>query len=125
MKVAIIGSRSFSDYDFFVKEIESAVPISDITAIVSGGARGADSLGARFGQDYVIPTEIYMADWQKHGKAAGFIRNSEIVKNSDIIVAFWDGQSRGTQDTMQKARKKEVPVWVVCYGNDPILRFYY
>lgn len=125
MKVAIIGSRSFSDYNFLVKEIESAVSVSDITAIVSGGARGADSLGARFGQDYDIPTEIYMADWQKHGKAAGFIRNSEIVRNSDIIIAFWDGESRGTLDTMKKGKKNGVPVWVVCYGNEQILRFPY
>lgn len=125
MKVAIVGSRSFSDYDFLVREVKSAVSVSDITAIVSGGARGADSHGARFGQDHDIPTEIYMADWQKHGKSAGFIRNSEIVKNSDIIIAFWDGESKGTLDTMKKGNKYGVPVWVICYGNNPVLRFSY
>ena len=125
MNVGIIGSRSFSDYQLCHDSILDVISPRDIEAIVSGGAQGADSIGVDFAKEYNIPTQIFYPDWQKHGKGAGFIRNTRIVNHSNFIVAFWDGQSRGTQDTMQKARKKEVPVWVVCYGNNPILRFYY
>lgn len=124
MKIGIVGSRDFSDYSVLVSHIVEVINIRDITAIVSGGAYGADSLGAKFGKEYGIPVEVFLPDWQTHGKAAGFIRNSEIVNNSDMIIAFWDMESRGTKDTISKAQKKDVPVKVVAYANDPILSFY-
>jgi hypothetical protein len=106
MKVAVIGSRTFDDYEL-VKETLSSI---DITLLVSGGAKGADSLGERYANENNITTLIFKPDWKKHGPAAGPIRNTDIVNNADTIIAFWNGESRGTKDSITKAEKlgKEV-----------------
>lgn len=106
MKVAVIGSRTFDDYEL-VKETLSNI---DITLLVSGGAKGADSLGERYANENNITTLIFKPDWKKHGPAAGPIRNTDIVNNADTIIAFWNCESRGTKDSITKAEKlgKEV-----------------
>ena len=106
MKVAVIGSRTFDDYEL-VKETLSTFTIS---LLVSGGAKGADSLGERYANENNITTLIFKPDWKKHGPAAGPIRNTDIVNNADTIIAFWDCESRGTKDSITKAEKlgKEV-----------------
>jgi hypothetical protein len=106
MKVAVIGSRTFDDYEL-VKETLSTFTIS---LLVSGGAKGADSLGERYANENNITTLIFKPDWKKHGPAAGPIRNTDIVNNADTIIAFWNGESRGTKDSITKAEKlgKEV-----------------
>lgn len=108
MKVAVIGSRDFYDYDL-VKETLSTI---DITLLISGGAKGADSLGEQYANENNIETLIFKPDWKKHGPAAGPIRNTDIVNNANIIVAFWDGESKGTKDSVTKAEKlnKEVVI---------------
>ena len=106
MKIAVIGSRTFNDYEL-VKETLSTFTIS---LLVSGGAKGADSLGERYANENNIETLIFKPDWKKHGPAAGPLRNTDIVNNADTIIAFWDGESRGTKDSITKAEKlgKEV-----------------
>ena len=89
-----------------------------ITLIVSGGAKGADSLGEQYAAENNIPTEIYLPDWDKHGRAAGFIRNTDIIKACDVVMAFWDGESRGTRDSMSKATQLMKEVYVEMY-NEP------
>lgn len=108
MKVAVIGSRDFYGYDL-VKETLSTI---DITLLISGGAKGADSLGEQYANENNIETLIFKPDWKKHGPAAGPIRNTDIVNNANIIVAFWDGESKGTKDSITKAEKlnKEVVI---------------
>lgn len=83
--------------------------------LVSGGAKGADSLAEDFAKIQGIPRQIYEADWKKFGKSAGFIRNQSIVNNSDMIIAFWDGHSRGTADTLNKAKIEGVPTLIVYF----------
>lgn len=107
MIVAIVGSRSFTDYDKFKKVID---PFGDkITKIVSGGASGADCMAEYYANDFKIPVEIIYPDWKKYGKAAGPIRNRQIVEMADYIVLFWDGISRGTKSTLDicKELKKD------------------
>ena len=101
MKLAVIGSRTFSDYTLLLEKVKELNP----SVIVSGGAIGADKLGERAALELNIPTEIYLPDWEKHGKAVGFIRNKDIVKNSDVVLAFWDGQSKGTKNSIDIAHK--------------------
>jgi uncharacterized phage-like protein YoqJ len=72
---------------------------------VSGGARGVDKCAEKVAISIGLQTEIYPADWHKFGKAAGMKRNQQIVEVSDRIVAFWDGQSRGTKNTIDTAKK--------------------
>lgn len=113
MRLAVIGSRDFNDYvvlscylDTFRKEC------GDIDLIVSGGARGADTLAERYAKEHGIETLIFPAEWKKYGKRAGYIRNEDIIKNCDIVIAFWDGKSRGTKHSLDLAEKYDKKVYI-------------
>ena len=101
MKIGIVGSRTFNNYNLFEQVINKIVQENDI--IVSGGAIGADSLAEMYAKIHKFETIIFKPEWEKYGKQAGFIRNSKIVEESDYIIAFWDGNSKGTLDTISKA----------------------
>jgi len=115
MFIGIVGSRSFTNYDVMKKSILDEVSSSSITGLVSGGAVGADSLAQSLADDISIPMIVHLPDWATHGKGAGFIRNSKIVEDSDMIFAFWDGESRGTLDTINKAKRLGKTVRVIQY----------
>lgn len=108
MIVAVIGSRDFSDYELLK---DSLIDIN-ITQIVSGGAKGADSLAERYANENDIPTLILKSDWKKYGRGAGIVRNKQIVEAAEMVIAFWDSKSRGTENSIETARKlnKEVRV---------------
>ena len=80
--------------------------------IVSGHARGADSLGERFANELGFPFELHPAKWRLLGKAAGMVRNAEMAKCSDALIAFWDGESRGTRHMINFARKRGLDISV-------------
>lgn len=114
MILGIVGSRKFTDQEVFLGNMGLLFPESTcIIQIVSGGAQGADTLAEIYADIKGIPITIIKPDWQKHGKQAGFIRNGEIVVMSDVIVAFWDGQSKGTQDTIAKAKMFKKPTIII------------
>lgn len=116
MKLAIVGGRDFNDYALLANTIFSSLcPLDYITEIISGGAKGADHLGADFAENNDIPIRIFPAEWSKYGKSAGFIRNQMIVDACDMVLAFWDGESKGTQDTINKAKKAKKPTFIVYY----------
>ena len=112
MKCAIIGGRDFNDYE---KVVEVLSKYNDITEIISGGAKGADSLAEKYAQEKNIPLTIFPANWKKYGKSAGVIRNRDIVKNSDILFSFWDGKSKGTANSIALARKSNKSVVITYY----------
>ena len=113
MRLAIIGGRDFSNYDL-LNEILTPYK-SRISLIVSGGARGADSLGEKWAIENGFETLIFLADWGKHGKKAGFIRNVDIIKNSDGVIAFWDGKSKGTAHSLSLTKKSKLPTKIIKY----------
>jgi hypothetical protein len=78
-------------------------------------ARGADRLGALFAEEYHVPLHKFPADWEAHGKRAGFIRNDAMSKAADGLVAFWDKRSRGTAHMIQTMKKLGKFVHVVNY----------
>jgi predicted Rossmann fold nucleotide-binding protein DprA/Smf involved in DNA uptake len=80
--------------------------------IVSGGARGVDQAAAGEARRLGLPVIEYLPDWAAYGRAAGMIRNRLIVGNADAVIAFWDGQSRGTRASIELARKIGVPVYL-------------
>jgi hypothetical protein len=114
MKVALIGSRSFNNYTFF----KEAIKHEPITHIISGGARGADYFAECYAHETGLPITVFLAEWDKYGKSAGYIRNESIVNAADKIIAFWDGESKGTQHTINLANKKRVPVRVILFSNE-------
>lgn len=104
MKLGIVGSRSFTDYEYF-KECMRQFEKYEISCIISGGAIGADSLAEKYAFENEIPAKIFKPNYNLHGRKAPMLRNTTIVENSDMVVAFWDGVSGGTQDSINKARK--------------------
>jgi hypothetical protein len=111
MRVAVIGSRGFADYDRMVKTLNNI----KITEIVSGGAKGADSLGEKYANEKEIPTNIFLPDWEQFGKNAGFLRNVDIIENCDLVVAFWDSESKGTLHSINLAKEKNKRVLIIEY----------
>ncbi len=113
MRVAIIGSRTFNDYEYLKEAMEIINESVTISCIVTGGANGADSLGEQWANENKIKTDIYLAEWDLYGKSAGFRRNIKIVDNSDYLVAFWDGKSKGTKHSINLAREKNLEVIIM------------
>lgn len=126
MKLAIVGSRYLTDYEFFSTKVDEYIgnektPVVD--CIISGGARGADTMAARYAHEHNINFLCFTADWTRYGKAAGHIRNSQMIDVADAVLAFPLEDSRGTYDTVRKAKEKgiqvvihkkdELPLWSV------------
>ncbi|MCD8291151.1 MAG: DNA-protecting protein DprA [Prevotella sp.] len=104
MIVGIIGTRKATNYDEFKKLVS---PYREsITGIVSGGAKGIDTLAKRLAQEWDVTFEEFLPDYAFYGRRAPLIRNSEIVNASDKILAFPASDSRGTFDTISKARNE-------------------
>ena len=117
-KVIIAGGRHFNDYsllksrcDFFLSEKMKSHQI----IIVSGHATGADSLGEQYAQENGLQIELHPADWDRYGKSAGYRRNADMANVADALIAFWDGQSRGTASMINLAKSKGLKVAVVRY----------
>lgn len=102
MKLAIVGTRTFNDYDLMKSKLSD---LTGIELIISGGAEGADTLARRYAKEYNIEIIEFLPNWQEHGKAAGPIRNEFIVKACTHIVLFWDGKSPGTRSSLELAKK--------------------
>lgn len=113
MKIGIIGSRSFDKYEL-VKDVMNEY-INQVDIIVSGGAKGADTLGEVWAKENGKEILIFKPEWDKYGKKAGFIRNQDIVKNSDLVIAFWDGVSKGTKSSIDLCKKFGIKIKVINY----------
>lgn len=87
--------------------------------IVSGGARGADSLAERYANERGLATKIFLPDWESHGKGAGFIRNRDIVDYADYVIAFWDFKSKGTGHTVGLAKVSQKLYGIVDFTKPP------
>lgn len=99
MKVAVIGSRNL-----LVSDLEKYVP-EEATIIVSGGAKGIDSCAREFACKNGLTMVEFFPDYNKYGRKAPLIRNDKIIDYSDVVIAFWDGKSRGTKYVIDKCKK--------------------
>jgi len=110
MNVLVCGSRDVTNY----MAVEDAITESGyvITKLISGAARGVDSLAVQWAKDNNIPYEEFPADWEKYGRKAGYLRNEEMVNKADAVIAVWDGVSKGTGHSITIASKKKIPVFV-------------
>lgn len=84
---------------------------------VSGGAKGADSFGEEYAAAHDVKVTVFKPDWKKYGKAAGPIRNKDMLdyasEDNPVVIPFWDGNSKGTRDMISKARKAGARVFIV------------
>ena len=117
-KVIIAGSRGFSNYKLLREQCNKFLREKRKTSniiIVSGHARGADTLGEKYAQDEGFALEIYPAQWKKLGKQAGYRRNEQMAEVADALIAFWDGSSKGTKHMIDIMNEKNLLVRVVEY----------
>lgn len=136
-RIIIAGGREFNDYELLRKTLNeyfestlnvkaSELPLeieqeSLRIEIISGGAKGADSLGEKYAEEYGIPVVRYPADWKKYGRAAGPKRNEEMARAaatdgiSGVLFAFWNGTSSGTANMIKTAEKFKLDVKIVLY----------
>jgi integron integrase len=116
-RVLVAGSRAFADYPLLCATLDRLLAGRGRVAVVSGGAGGADRLGERYAAARGLPVERFVPAWAAHGRAAGPIRNREMVPGCGLAVFFWDGRSPGTADAVARARRAGVPVEVVRYAD--------
>jgi len=117
-RVAVIGSRTFSDKQRLAEILGKNR--DRIKMIVSGGARGADTLAVEWAQENGFPYLVFPARWKdpvtgQHDRGAGFRRNHNIIKVSDVVIAFWDGVSNGTKHSIELAKQLGKPVKVYSF----------
>lgn len=114
MKLIIAGSRDFTDFSYLQGYMATAIPPwIKITEVVSGGARGADSMGEEWAKLHSIPVKVFEAEWDRLGKRAGPIRNAEMSVYGEGLIAFWDGKSTGTKNMIDLAVQKGIWTAVV------------
>jgi hypothetical protein len=115
-KVIVAGGRDFTDYAILSSTLQHLLSGKRDVEIVSGVARGADSLAVKFAVDRNIPVKRFPADWDNHGNSAGYKRNVEMAKYADVCVCFWDGKSKGTADMIRVAKFYRLALRVIKYG---------
>lgn len=124
MKLAIIGSRDFVDYNRLKEVILDYFSFFDendrkrkfdFDEIVSGGARGADFCGKKLAEEYNIKLTEFIPNWDLHGKKAGLMRNSDIIKAADVIFVAWDGVSRGTANSLSIAKRLKKDTLIIYF----------
>lgn len=114
MKVIVAGSRSFDDQALMDKWIHQ-IKSFGLEEIVSGHAKGADSLGEQAAANQDIKLKIFPANWNLHGKAAGHIRNREMANYADAAIVFWDGKSSGSRNMIEEMVSIKKPVLIVAF----------
>ncbi len=115
MKVIIAGSRSITD----PVQVAQAIKESgfEVTEVVSGTARGVDTLGELWAEAASVPVVRFPADWNQYGRGAGYRRNAQMAEYADALVAVWDGQSRGTNHMIEQMESRRKPVFVATVGG--------
>lgn len=106
MKIAVIGSRNLS-----IKNLEKYLP-ENVTEIISGGAKGIDSDAKEYALKNNIPITEFLPEYSKFGKSAPLKRNLRIIEYADMVIAFWDGKSRGTEFVIKNCKKMNVEIKV-------------
>lgn len=114
-KVVVAGGRTFNDYKNLVRNLDIILSRIENVEIVSGCAKGADRLGERYARERGLALKQFPADWDKHGKSAGFRRNEAMAKYGTHVIVFWDTKSKGTKHMIDIAKKRNLPLRIVTY----------
>jgi len=115
MKVIIAGSRDFDDYELLRSYCDHVLQNQTDIEIVSGTAKGADHLGERYAIEKGYRVKRFSANWEKHGRSAGYIRNEEMANYADALIAFWNGNSKGTEHMINLAKKYKLYIRINNY----------
>ena len=107
MKIAVIGSRGLK-----VNDLGKYLPVG-VTEIVSGGARGIDTCAREYAGANGLKLTEFLPDYKRYGRGAPLKRNLQIIEYADEVLAFWDGQSRGTKYVIEQCKKRNKKVTVI------------
>ncbi len=114
-RIIIAGCRTFTCYaeakEAICRDLE-ALKSGKSVIVLSGGCRGADRLGERFAEEAGWTIERHLPEWEKYGRAAGPIRNKQMIEHCDAVICFWDGKSKGTASLIRYAQKHEKPLFL-------------
>jgi len=108
MKVAVVGSRNL-----WVDDLGKYLP-DGVTEIISGGARGVDTCAREYAIAHGIKLTEFLPDYDRYGRGAPLYRNITIIEHADLVMAFWDGKSRGTKFVIDKCKERGIPVKIFC-----------
>ncbi len=116
-RVIVCGSRSFEDRELLFRTLDGALGRMDRVEVVSGHSKGADLLAEAWAGERGIPFTVFSPDWKRYGRVAGPKRNGEMLayarQRRPLVLAFWDGKSRGTKNMIRLAEKAGVEVRIV------------
>lgn len=123
MKILVCGGRHFNNYSVLEYVLDNQIDNCNVynnLEIVSGGCKGADTLAIEYATRNSIPYKVFNADWTKYGKSAGPIRNKCMIdyikKDTSVVIAFTSNKTIGTRNTIQLARKENIPVIEIPYN---------
>lgn len=108
MKIAVVGSRGLK-----VNDLGRYLPLG-VTEIVSGGARGIDTCAREYAEKNRIKLTEFLPQYEKYGRSAPLKRNLQIIDYADLVLAFWDGNSKGTKYVIEQCKKqnKEIKIFL-------------
>lgn len=122
IRIIIAGGRDFSNYSLLKQSVDTIVKNfhNENLTIISGTARGADTLGEQYAEEQNLSIRRFPADWDTYGKNAGSIRNAQMATYASegakgILIAFWDGKSKGTKNMINEASNKGLIIKIVEY----------
>lgn len=115
MRLVIAGSRGLNNYDTISSYIDNYLRTSNVkpASIISGGAKGVDTIAMIYSRSNNIPFKLFPANWKEHGKAAGHKRNRLMAEEGTHLLAFWDGESKGTKNMIDTAKELDLEVTVI------------
>lgn len=116
-KVIIAGGRDFHNTTWSFDKIDAILASKEDIEIVSGGANGADKVGEAYAVARELKLSRFPADWNKYGKSAGYKRNTQMAHYADALIAFWDGESKGTKHMIDIATQLGLKVRVIRYNK--------
>lgn len=119
MKVIIAGGRDYKERSDHIREVKRLLSEWGATEVVSGLAKGADALGVRIGMQLGLPIAKFPANWNRHGKGAGHIRNRQMAEYADALIAL--PGSRGTENMIDQAKANGLKIAVIPHGPAPMI----
>jgi len=124
VRILIAGGRDFNDYELLCKVLDAYIAEMPYMTfhIVSGGAKGADALAERYAKERRVDNLILRADWNRFNRSAGYVRNSNMGKISDVAFVFWDLASKGSKHMIDISRKLKLDTRVHVYEESNVDR---
>ena len=119
-RVIIAGGRDFDDYEYMSTKLNELFKDQNMfnnkaIKVISGMAKGADTLGIRYADEHKLTKILFPANWKVYPRIAGFLRNYDMLSIATHLITFWDGESSGTKHMIEIAQMKGIPVWVFEY----------